>query len=96
MDFGFGVPTRGPLATSDGICRVAAHGEALGYDYVYVNDHIVVPGYINSHYPYSQSGDWPGAPIGEAMEQLVLLSFLAHATTTLRLLTSVMVVPQTL
>ena len=93
MDFGFGVPTRGPLATSDGICKVAAHGEALGYDYVYVNDHIVVPGYINSHYPYSQSGDWPGAPIGEAMEQLVLLSFLAHATSTLRLLTSVMVVP---
>jgi probable F420-dependent oxidoreductase len=93
MDFGFGVPTRGPLATPDGICKVAAHGEALGYNYVYVNDHIVVPGDINSRYPYTQAGDWPGAPMGEAMEQLVLLSYLAHATTTARLLTSVMVVP---
>lgn len=93
MDFGFGVPTRGPLATPEDICKIASHGESLGYAHVYVNDHIVVPGDIASRYPYSQAGDWPGAPMGEAMEQLVLLSYLAHATTTARLLTSVMVVP---
>ncbi|MBT5109010.1 MAG: LLM class F420-dependent oxidoreductase [Rhodospirillaceae bacterium] len=93
MDFGFAVPTRGPLAAPEDICRIASHGESLGYAHVYVNDHVVVPGDIASRYPYTQAGDWPGAPIGEAMEVLALLSYLAHATTTARLLTSVMVVP---
>ncbi|MFT6582586.1 MAG: putative F420-dependent oxidoreductase [Alphaproteobacteria bacterium] len=93
MDYGYGVPTRGDLATPEGINKIAQHGEALGYNHVYVNDHIVVPGDISSRYPYSAAGDWPGAPMGEAMEQLVLLSYLARATEKARLLTSVMVVP---
>ena len=58
-----------------------------------VNDHIVVPRDIGSRYPYSQTGDWAGGRTGEALEQLVLLSYLAKATERMRLLTSVMVVP---
>ena len=59
----------------------------------YVNDHIVIPRDIASRYPYSEEGDWAGGRFGEAMDILAMLSFLASATSTVRLLTSVMVVP---
>ena len=93
MKYGFGVPTRGPMANPRDIAAMAAKGEALGFDTVFVNDHIVVPRDVDSRYPYSGSGAWPGGASGEAMEQLVLLSYLASATDTMRLLTSIMVVP---
>lgn len=93
MKFGFGVPTRGPLATPADIGEIARAGEALGFATAYVNDHIVVPRTIGSRYPYSESGEWAGGRFGEAMELLPLLGFLASATSSVRLLTSVMVVP---
>lgn len=93
MKFGFGVPTRGPLATPADITEIARTGEALGFATAYVNDHIVVPRTIGSRYPYSETGDWAGGRFGEAMELLPLLGFLASATSSLRLLTSVMVIP---
>jgi len=93
MEFGFGVPTRGPLATPEDITDIAAAGEAMGFSHVYVNDHVVVPRAVGSKYLYSDTGDWPGGRFGEAMELVVLLAFLASATSRLRLLSSVMVVP---
>jgi len=93
MKYGFGVPTRGPMANPQDISAIAAKGEELGFDTVFVNDHIVVPHDVDSRYPYSDSGEWPGGRSGEAMEQLVLLAYLARATDRMRLLTSVMVVP---
>lgn len=93
MKYGFGVPTRGPMANPKDISAIAAKGEELGFDTVFVNDHIVVPHDVDSRYPYSDSGEWPGGRSGEAMEQLVLLAYLARATDRMRLLTSVMVVP---
>lgn len=93
MKFGFTVPTRGPLATPDTIKRILQEGEALGFDFASVNDHIVVPRTIGSTYPYSASGDWQGRSGGEAMELLTLLAFMAGVTESLRLLTAVMVVP---
>ena len=93
MKFGFTVPTRGPLATPDIIRRILQEGEALGFDFASVNDHIVVPRTIDSTYPYSASGEWQGRSSGEALELLSMLSFMAGITEKLRLLTAVMVVP---
>lgn len=93
MNFGFDIPTRGPLASPEMITAIAQKGEALGFGTAYVNDHIVVPRDIASRYPYSEAGDWPGGRFGEAMDILSMLAFLASATSSVRLLTSVMVVP---
>ena len=93
MNFGFDIPTRGPLAAPENITAIAQKGEALGFGTAYVNDHIVIPGDIASKYPYSEEGDWAGGRFGEAMDILVFLAFLASATSKVRLLTSVMVVP---
>ena len=93
MRFGVNILSRGPMATEDGMLTVAAAAERLGFDFVSVNDHIVVPADIASRYPYSEEGDWAGRTLGECLEQLSMLSFLAGATRRVRLLTSVMVVP---
>ena len=93
MKFGFTVPTRGRLATPDTIVRIVREGEALGFDFASVNDHIVVPRTINSTYPYSESGEWQGRSGGEALELLTMLAFMAGISEKLRLLTAVMVVP---
>lgn len=93
MEFGVNIFTRGIGATPDGITAVAEAAERLGFGLVAVNDHIVVPGDIHSRYPYSASGEWPGRAVGECLDQISALAFLAARTSKVRLLTSVMVLP---
>ncbi len=93
MDFGMSVPTRGPMANAADIGAIAKQAEALGFRYLAIPDHLVVPRRIASRYPYSQTGDWPGQAGGDCLEQLTLMAWLAAVTTEVRLLTSVMVVP---
>jgi len=94
MDFGVATSTRGALGNRDGYVAVAECAERLGFGFISVNDHVVVPRDIASRYPYSESGEWAGATVGECLDQLSTLAFLAGRTERLRLLTSVMVVPQ--
>ncbi len=93
MEFGFGVPSRGPLASLDNMVTLAQKGEELGFDILTVSDHIVVPNAIGSIYPYNETGEFTSSQSGEYMEQLTTISFLAGVTSTIKLLTSVMVLP---
>jgi probable F420-dependent oxidoreductase len=91
MRYGFYLPTRGQTATPEALEALVQRGEALGFDSVVIADHIVFPVDIQSPYPYTVGGVFPGQ--GDALEQLALLAFIAGKTTTLRLVTSVMIVP---
>ena len=93
MKYGFTVPSRGPLATPESIVTIAKKGESLGFDSISLGDHILVPRTIESSYPYTDSGEYPGSANGSSLEQLSVLSFLAGQTSNIRLSTSVMVVP---
>jgi probable F420-dependent oxidoreductase len=93
MRYGFTLPGRGPLATPDNLAAIAKRGEELGYHLLLFGDHIVVPRHIASPYPYTETGEFPGSASGEAMEQLTVLAFLAGQTRTIRLVTSVIIVP---
>ena len=93
MDFGFSIPHRGPLANPADQKRLARAGERLGYRALTVSDHIVIPRDIESKYPYSATGGFPGSRSGEALEMVALLAFLCGVTETARLVTSVMVLP---
>lgn len=93
MDFGFAWFTRGPLANAAGIKALAAAGERLNYAYMVVPDHVVIPTEIDSTYPYSADGSFPGSGLGECMDVLTAISYASALTERLRFLTSVMVVP---
>src|SRR5215472_18980800 len=93
MQIGFNIPVTPPLGTPATMTRLAVEGEAIGYDYACISDHVVEPADIHSHYPYSDSGEFPKASRGERQEQLTAIAYLAGKTSRLRFLTSVMVVP---
>lgn len=93
MQYGFGAPVSGLLAAPDNLARIAVEGEAMGYDYTTISDHVVIPRDIEARYPYSDTGEFPGRSRGDRHEQLTAVAFVAGKTSRLRLVTSVTVVP---
>jgi len=93
MLIGFDLPTRGALASPETISRLAIEGEAMGFDYLTLSDHIVIPKDITARYPYAATGEFPLGGRGDWYEQLTCAAYVAAKTSRLRLVTSVMVVP---
>ncbi|HEV7534991.1 MAG TPA: LLM class flavin-dependent oxidoreductase, partial [Acidimicrobiia bacterium] len=79
MKFGIALPQYGP-ATGDGLTAAARQAEDLGFDDVWVADHIAVP--VGVPYPPSF-----------LLESLATLAFAAAVTTRVGLGTSVLVLP---
>ena len=93
MDYVIGVPGGGPLAKPDTMIALARRIEGLGFGHIGVGDHIVIPREVRSRYPYTETGEFRGGGTGDAFEQMTMLSFLAGQTSTVRLLTTVTVLP---
>lgn len=72
---------------------LAQRGEQLGFAHLALPDHVIIPRSIASPYPYNAQRKMAGASEGDCFEQLAVLAYLAAATSKIRLLTSVMVVP---
>ncbi len=69
MEFGFSLPTRGPLATPEALRTLASRGEDLGFAIIGVPDHVVIPRDIAPHYPYSDTGAFPGSDSGACLDR---------------------------
>ncbi len=91
MRYGFYLPTRGPTSDADSLVKIVEQAERLGFDSTVIADHVVFPVQIESSYPYTVGGNFPGG--WEALEQLSLMAFIAGKTRNLRLVTSVMILP---
>jgi probable F420-dependent oxidoreductase len=96
MRIGVTLPNYGPLATADNLTRLARHAEALGFDSVWVADHLVAPRDVASVYPFDERAAPQPARMDNLVdfyEPLMTLAYLAAATRALRLGVSVYVVP---
>jgi probable F420-dependent oxidoreductase len=93
MQYGFNLPNSGALATPDIMSRIAREGEALGYDYLTVTDHVVLPDMTEPGYPYSETGAFYSTDSAHRHEMLTLAAWLASVTTRVRLVLAVLVVP---
>jgi probable F420-dependent oxidoreductase len=93
MQIGFNLPISGPMASPAAMARVAREGEALGFDYLTLTDHIALPDMRAPGYPYSESGEFYGSSPAYRLEQLVATSWVAAQTERIRLVLAVMVVP---
>ncbi|MEM7045022.1 MAG: hypothetical protein AAF543_19615, partial [Pseudomonadota bacterium] len=89
MKIGLTLPMRGPLANAAGIRTLVERAEALGFDHLGVNDHIIVPKAIDSRYPYSATGAFPGSTSGECLDLFALLAYVAAISTKPRLVTAI-------
>jgi probable F420-dependent oxidoreductase len=95
MQFGLSAPFRGPMANPEDLRAIAQAAERLGFGYMTVSDHILCPRSIDAKYPYADDGEfpWTQGGGGDCMEQFTLMAWLCAATTKIRLLTSVVVIP---
>ena len=93
VQFGCSVPSSGSLTDPRSLTRIATEAEMLGFDYVTVSDHIIIPTDIASRYPYTESGEFPSGAFVDRHEQLTEATWVAAKTSRIRIVTSVMVVP---
>ncbi len=81
MKFGLCVPNFGAKISPKDLVTLAVAAEASGFDSAFVTDHIIMP--------ESQI-----EPYGELLEPFVTLTYIAAKTSTLKLGTSILVIPQ--
>jgi probable F420-dependent oxidoreductase len=93
MQLGFNLSNSGKLCDPGIMSRVAKAGEALGYDYLTVTDHVVLPDLKVPGFPYSESGEFYGADHDTRHEQLTTTAWIAAQTSKIRLVLAVIVVP---
>lgn len=93
MQIGFNLPVSGPMATPSVMAQTAQLGEALGFDYLTLTDHIALPDTNTPGYPYSESGSFYSPDPGRRFEQLTAAAWVAAKTNKIRLVLAVLVVP---
>ena len=93
MKIGLHVGTRGAALNSVTLLTIADKTGTLGFSHLGFSDHLVIANKVDSPYPYTKSRVWFAQDSGDCLDQLTTLAFVAAGTTSLRLLTSVMVIP---
>jgi len=93
MQIGFNLPISGPMSESGIVTRIAQEGEAMGYDYLTLTDHILLPNLKVPGYPYSESGEFFTEGPQNRHDQLTAAAYIAAKTSHIRLVLAVMVVP---
>jgi probable F420-dependent oxidoreductase len=91
---GADIPNAGPLPARLGVGRMAAVAEAAGAESLWVSDHLLMVDADTTDYPFTEDGrpSWPvDAPY---LEALTCCSFMAAATSTCRIGTAILVLPQ--
>lgn len=94
MKFGILPPYRtGVTADPDWMGAFVRHAEALGFESVYVVEHVIVQAGYDENYPYAPSGRMP-LPVDCAIpDPLELLAYLAGITERIVLGTGILVLP---
>ena len=93
MQIGFNLPISGPMSEPAIVTRIAQEGEAMGYDYLTLTDHILLPNLKVPGYPYSESGEFFTEGPQNRHDQLTAAAYIAAKTSHIRLVLAVMVVP---
>jgi probable F420-dependent oxidoreductase len=94
MKFGIVFANVGPFGLPDGAAAMGESAEEFGFDSLWTVEHVVVPKGYESPYPYSPTGKMPGPEDSPIPDPLVWLSFVAARTSTIRLCTGVLILPQ--
>ena len=94
MKFAIAFANTGPFVDPGPAIEFARSAEAAGFESLWTVEHVVVPANYQSTYPYSPTGRMPGREDASVPDPLVWLAFLAAATTTIRLATGILILPQ--
>jgi probable F420-dependent oxidoreductase len=94
MKFGIMFANVGPYVQPDMAAAYGRIAEEHGIESIWTVEHVVVPGDYQSEYPYSPTGRMPGPEESPIPDPLIWLTWVGAATTTLRLATGILILPQ--
>lgn len=91
MKFGLRLPGAGPFAGPTEITRFAQRAEELGFDSLWMTDHIALPATQETRYPYREDGKffWPADT--DYLDCVGVLTWASAATSTIKVGSSVIV-----
>ena len=84
----------GPFSQPENAVGLARLAEEVGFESIWTVEHVVVPTGYQSTYPYSPTGRMPGGEDVPIADPLIWLAYVGAATTTLRLATGILILPQ--
>ncbi|HEV7761805.1 MAG TPA: LLM class F420-dependent oxidoreductase [Acidimicrobiales bacterium] len=94
MKFGIMFANTGPYTTPEGARALGQAAEDAGIESLWAVEHVVVPKGYASQYPYDPSGRMPGPEDSPIPDPLVWLTYMAAVTTTVKLATGILILPQ--
>jgi probable F420-dependent oxidoreductase len=93
LHVGIKVPNWGSLGSTDALSSTARLAEDLGFDSVWVSDHVVMPVELRSPYPFRADGKPPFDPRTPFQDPFVALAYIAAITRRVELGIGVLVLP---
>lgn len=94
MKFGLAFSNTGPFVAPDAAASLARAAEDSGLDSLWTVEHVIVPKEYESAYPYSQDGKMPGGHEAPIPDPLIWLTWVGAATTSIKLATGIVILPQ--
>ena len=94
MKFGIAFANIGPFVDPERACGLARAAERAGFESIWTVDHVVVPSGYRSTYPYDPSGRLPSGEDAPFPDPLIWLAYVARETSTIRLATGILILPQ--
>ena len=94
MRFGIAFANTGPMVEPAVAVAFARAAEAAGFESIWTVEHVVVPTEYASPYPYSPTGKMPGTVDSPIPDPLIWLTYVAAATSAIRLATGILILPQ--
>ncbi len=93
MKFALSAVGTGSTARPELLKQVAQRAETLGFESIWIPEHLVIPINLKTPYPYSPDGKLPGSPTAAVHDPLLALAFAAGCTERIKLGTGVFVLP---
>jgi probable F420-dependent oxidoreductase len=94
MKFGLRYCNIGPLSQREPALELAAFAEQAGFESLWSIEHVVIPAGYQSAYPYSDDGRFGWPEDLDYPDPVMWLATIAGATTSIKLGTAVMILPQ--
>lgn len=94
IEFGLCYANTGPMTGPEEAVQFARAAEASGFGSLWTVEHVIWPEEYSSTYPYSSSGKMAGDPSTPLPDPLIWLTWVAAATTSMRLATGILLLPE--
>ena len=93
MEIGVIIPSASLETSPDNIVATARLAAELGYHSLWLTDHVVLAERVDAYYPYRSHGRWDYPPDTYWLDPLLSLAWAGAAAPSLKLGTSVLVLP---